>query len=333
MRTLRVLPSRGGGDRVEALRRAMVGSMRFGNGPGKRDANDAKLPQQHGNERERENELAAEAEATRIANANAALIVAATRGDINSVRQQLATGAEANVKNAHGTPVLMLASERGYTEIVNVLLAEGADANAPDRFGWTALMAASNYPATTKALLDGGADPNAMRDNGVRYECALYDAITVGEDDGDGIEAGNVETVKILLAYGADPNIRMGGGHPTWTYALIDGNVAITIALLRGGAEPHWIYTGHPTFDEAVRQLGDIDGVKNAHVEWLRALPISSPAIKPSWIVTLPATDPTRKSYELWLKENAPRTDALAAEYERLRMALPGSRTKAAGRR
>jgi ankyrin repeat protein len=332
MRTLRVLPSRGGGDRVEALRRAMVGSMRFGNGPGKRDAATAGL--EHGDDRERENELAARA--TRIANANAALLAAVTRGDINSVQQQLDAGAQANVKNAHGTPVLVLASESGYTEIVNALLARRADANARDRFDWTALMMAFDHPATTKALLDGGADPNIMVDDGFDGACALTLAISTVTNYGDRIEDGNVETVDILLAHGADPNILsyeyQHTRHPIWTNALIDGNVAITIALLKGGAQPRLIDTGNPTFDEAVLQLGGLDGVKDAHVEWLRALPISSPAIKPSWIVTLPATDPTRQHYERWLRENAPLTDALVAEYERLCVTQPGRNTKAAGR-
>ena len=71
--------------------------------------------------------------------ADRALRKAAKEGNIEAVKQHLATGADVNAKNKVGqTPLHWVASE-GHKEIAELLIAGGADVNAKDEFGETPL--------------------------------------------------------------------------------------------------------------------------------------------------------------------------------------------------
>lgn len=68
------------------------------------------------------------------------LISATRKGDISTVKELLAKGADVNAKdNMFGRTALMWASENGHLELVQALLAKGADVNAKDNKGETAL--------------------------------------------------------------------------------------------------------------------------------------------------------------------------------------------------
>jgi uncharacterized protein len=70
------------------------------------------------------------------------LFAAIGSGDGESVRAQLAAGANADALARDGTSALMLAAQRGRSEVVAVLLRAGANVNARDAQGRTALSAA-----------------------------------------------------------------------------------------------------------------------------------------------------------------------------------------------
>jgi hypothetical protein len=70
------------------------------------------------------------------------LFAAIRRGDGESVRAQLADGANANAVSRDGTSTLIFAAQRGRTEDVDALLRAGANVNARDAQGRTALSAA-----------------------------------------------------------------------------------------------------------------------------------------------------------------------------------------------
>ena len=97
---------------------------------------------------------------------------------------------------------LLFAARVGDAESARLLLAAGADANdsLPDGTSALVLAAHSGQGNVAIALLEKGADPNAM---GIGY-AALHAAVL----------RSDLNLVKALLAHGADPNIRMTKGTP-----------------------------------------------------------------------------------------------------------------------
>ena len=90
---------------------------------------------------------------------------AARTGDIEVVKQYIATGADVDAKTAleKGTPLDQAASW-GHKEIVELLIAEGADVNKKDKGGYTPLHWAAfrGHKETVELLIAKGAEVNAM---------------------------------------------------------------------------------------------------------------------------------------------------------------------------
>jgi len=63
---------------------------------------------------------------------DANLLSAAGRGDLASVKQAIAQGADVNAKDVNGTTALMMAAKNGHGVVVKELLAKGADFSAKD---------------------------------------------------------------------------------------------------------------------------------------------------------------------------------------------------------
>jgi len=118
------------------------------------------------------------------------------------------------------TQALMRAALIGHTSAVRALLDGGADVNAIDRNGWTPLMEAvfAGHAETIRALLARGADVNKKDRAGWT---PLMEAAS----------KGHAEAVIILLACGADANAKSSKG---WTAlkATPKGNAGI-IKLLK----------------------------------------------------------------------------------------------------
>jgi len=92
--------------------------------------------------------------------------------------------------------------------------------------GATPLMIAALYgdAALMKTVLDAGADPNVTNDAGAT---ALHWSV------------GDIEKVKLLIARGADVDVRSRDGRtPLLAAAGIRGNIAIVTLLLEKGANP-----------------------------------------------------------------------------------------------
>ena len=84
----------------------------------------------------------------------------------------------------------MLFRSRGYSDIVKLLLENGADPNIIGNDGRTSLIFASKFGCTdvVKMLLKNGADPNIIDNRGkTAYDFAL--------------DTGNIEIVKLLKYY------------------------------------------------------------------------------------------------------------------------------------
>lgn len=134
------------------------------------------------------------------------LIDAATRGDLAQVRTLLASGADANARDAESATALMRAAHAGHLDVVRALVDAGADVNATDLRGWGALAKACynadldrGFAGVVAFLIERGADVEAPIGYGIR---PLMLAAGYGE----------IAVVDALLAGGADVLARNEGG-------------------------------------------------------------------------------------------------------------------------
>jgi len=162
-----------------------------------------------------------------------ALHFAARQGAARTARALLDAGADVNVKTfADGTTPLVIAAINGQFDVAKELLDRGANPNLSADNGMSALYAAVNvewaprsfYPQPRahlqqqlsyldlmKALLDKGADPNARVRRKIWYAQYNFDLLRTEETGATpfwrAAYASDIAGMKLLLAYGADPNI------------------------------------------------------------------------------------------------------------------------------
>jgi len=161
-----------------------------------------------------------------------ALHFAARQGHQATVRALAERGADVNHAAADGTTPLLIAAINGQFDTAAWLLDRGADPNRASSIGMTPLYAALNvewaprmfYPQPRAhlqqrtsyldlmhALLDHGADPNARVARKVWYTQYNFDLLRVDESGATpfwrAAYASDVEAMKLLVAYGADPRL------------------------------------------------------------------------------------------------------------------------------
>jgi len=140
------------------------------------------------------------------------------RGDADAFRELIVARRDlVHERDAAGCPLLIRAAENAQEQMVRELLAHGADIEVRGPFGESALSSSSCNQIDRKKrsrmlrlLLDSGADVN-----GKTYRCRtpLFSAATAGW--------GPQESVKILLEYGADVNIRNEDGRTALEEVLL----------------------------------------------------------------------------------------------------------------
>ena len=124
---------------------------------------------------------------------------------------------EIDALNKAGESALMMAALKGELTGTRLLLERGAKVN---QAGWSALHYAATgaEPALVRLLLDKGADVNAASPNG---STPLMMAAQYGSED----------SVKLILAAGADPKRRnqrdLGAAH----FARLAGRESLAVAL------------------------------------------------------------------------------------------------------
>lgn len=183
-------------------------------------------------------------------------------GDLEAVKQFLATGIDSNCTTDHTQTPLHIAARYGHREIAELLLKSGAHVNAQSKGrhtygndfilidntpkprtivsslmeGTTPLHLAStnNHVNLVKLLLNNGANIYAKDNN---KDTALLDAA----------RHGNLECVNVLLEHGAYYNDANEYYQTPLYYAC--GNCHKTIAeiLLKKGANPNFIDCNHNT--------------------------------------------------------------------------------------
>lgn len=145
---------------------------------------------------------------------NSRLVAAAEGGDLEEVKRLLVRGMDANEKDW----ALIKAASRaphGRTEIVELLLETGANANAQTPIDDPGSLVLPGFGLVVVAAIGG--------------ETALMGAA----------QGGYIETVKVLLARGAEVNTKNGRGETALMQAVGRGHVNTVKLLLANGADPN----------------------------------------------------------------------------------------------
>lgn len=180
------------------------------------------------------------------------LIDAAAAGDVAAVRDLLARGASVAATDATGRTALVAAAYGNHVEAAEVLvaagadvmhqdstlqsafliatsevgddprlldltLAAGADVRQRDRFDGTALIRAAErgYPVVVARLLAAGVELDHVNNLGWT---ALHEAVVLGDGG-----PNHVETVRLIVAAGADTSIRGRDGRTPLQQARVRG--------------------------------------------------------------------------------------------------------------
>jgi ankyrin repeat protein len=124
--------------------------------------------------------------------------------------------------------------------------------------------AAESHPDVVKTLVEAGAD--------VRARSRVYPVNVVGEDtqragreeltytiQAGGLtpllftsRSGDVESARVLLAAGADPNDHLADGTSALAFAAFNGRTAVATLLLDKGADPNDMGAGHAPLHAAI---------------------------------------------------------------------------------
>jgi ankyrin repeat protein len=132
------------------------------------------------------------------------LVDLAAIGDAALVEKALKEGANVNEPGARGERALNAAAKRNHGDVVKILLDNGADPNAMGDDG-VPLYHACRHSSTwiIGMLLDAGADPNGCAGSSSRGETPLHHLGYAAYEN----ERGVMEAVQLLLRRGADPKI------------------------------------------------------------------------------------------------------------------------------
>jgi ankyrin repeat protein len=133
---------------------------------------------------------------------NMELVAAAKANNAPLVRDLIARGADVNAKDAIQDSAFLYAGAEGFNEVLRLTLAAGADVTSTNRYGGTALIPASEHGhvETVQLLIAAGVPVNHVNNLGWT---AMQEAILL--NDGGPRQQ---EVVRLLLAAGADPDIR-----------------------------------------------------------------------------------------------------------------------------
>jgi len=180
------------------------------------------------------------------------LMLATENGNAAMIEKLIKAGADANAPlTKDGDTALMMAARSGKTDAIKVLLDNGAKVNTQETWGGTsALMWAisERHPAAAKMLIDRGADVNAHSyflpaAHGRGFEGTLPVPPEPGQatqEFASGLLAplmfaareGDIESARLLIAAGADVNVKGGDGKDALSLALFNGAYDVASLLI-----------------------------------------------------------------------------------------------------
>lgn len=192
------------------------------------------------------------------------LTATVSRGDVSELARFLASGADANARDAKGRTALLIAAREGHRDVAQALLTAGAEVDArSEGMNVTPLMAAAQRGDLpfVRLLLEAGADPNASSRNGAGVLAravlggdvdTVRELLTAGANpDGTGSSAPpnasplwaavarkQRELARLLLEHKAQPNIGDSVTDTVFGVAVSGGDAEIARMLLEAGADP-----------------------------------------------------------------------------------------------
>jgi ankyrin repeat protein len=152
------------------------------------------------------------------------LFEAVRANDERAVASLVGNAVDANARNQQGATALMQAALHASPSVMKLLLDRGADPNARNPLGATALMWAAGNPAKVKLLIDHQADVTLKANSG---RTALIVASAY---------PGNLESIRLLLAKGADPKAVDEAGDGPLVSAAGAADVEMLKELVTAGA-------------------------------------------------------------------------------------------------
>lgn len=171
------------------------------------------------------------------------LLQASRYGDAALVRALLDAGASLQLpQQGSSEPPLLAAARAGNVDAVQLLLAAGADPETTEALDQqTALMwaAAAGQLDVARVLLEAGADPNRQARSNVLTERKNADFPTGGFAALHwSARNGDAAMIDLLLAHGADLNLRNGDDATPLMLAIINDRFDLAARLLTLGADP-----------------------------------------------------------------------------------------------
>ena len=160
---------------------------------------------------------------------------------MDAVRALMVRGAAVNAKeNARGQTALMWAVARGHAQVVRLLAEHAADVHARTR--------------TASLLVNKG---------GRGDESGAVEMLETGGSTALLFAArqGDVESARVLLAFGANVNDTAADGNSALVIAALSGHGALGALLLDNGADPNADGAGYSVLHAAV-QRGNLELVK-----------------------------------------------------------------------
>lgn len=207
---------------------------------------------------------------------NSGLIAAAGAGQADIVDMLLSAKANVNAQTQAGHTALMGAVEKGDMRIVQALLKAGANVNAKNNKNESALFPAvqTGNLRLVEALLLAGAETNIANSRPMTSNDSGYTPLMYAARHGLVATDGPwVEIVRVLLAKGADANLRSHHGATALSIAERNGYADIIDALRSAGARKETVYTSL-TIDDALIKAsknGDLSKVRQLFTEGAQA--------------------------------------------------------------
>ena len=199
-----------------------------------------------------------------------ALMWSVAEGHTGVTEALIKGGADVHIRSKSGFSAILIGSRNDVPEIISLLVSAGADVNDQALDGTTALLVASvrGHVSLAIDLLELGADPNsgASGYTPLHWVSGSWHTELTGprgiERDREeewrslnGLQNRKLELTRALLAYGADPKVRLTRTPPQFGFAsqrfrvslvgatplllaAMDGNVAVMEALVAAGADP-----------------------------------------------------------------------------------------------